>query len=167
MRVEKPYHQALKAFSELNQLSYKGPITDEFLTPLWIVSEEVFFKNASSKKAKKQQHILIELSQNINQHSINKQGEIDIEFNEKKQATICCFNKISNDQIVELKHHLQELSQASQIGLTKLYIKGLSKKMTKKTAGLGLIQVFKYAEKIQYDFIEKNGQYFYLLKAIL
>lgn len=168
-----------KYYSELEQgriiLSFKGKISEEFLSSVYQTMENHFEEGAEDIRLKKKiYYILIECLQNVFHHTGNlndENGKSDFEGNDNAifmisksladNYVITTGNFIPEKKISALKDRIDSINKMSKEELKALYLDQLnSTELSEKGgAGLGIIDIArKSGSKLNYSFHSVNPE---------
>ena len=158
LSATKELHELM--FLENVLLIFKGDFSQESILPILGMIENNLKKSVSTGKKKKILYLLIELLQNISKHAKkhneSKEG-IFIISKKGSEHIVNTGNFVDNDNVEDLKNHLNHIIELDENGLTELYKKNLAReKLFKGGAGIGLIDIAKYS----------NGRLSYEIKPI-
>ncbi len=140
---------------------YQGLFNYKTVSLIWTdckLKIDDFF--APLKEQKKAMQILIELTQNMAIHPTDKSGFLRI-YKQDKHLCIETINAVSVEQKEKLTTLLDKLQTEPEKNIPLLLKDQLQKPMSGHTAGIGLIEVVKYAQKIVYSFFDQNTTYFF------
>ena len=131
-------------------LVQKGNFSQEYILPLLNIIERNFNETrGESNKAKEVYHVLVELLQNISNHSfkIDERNEgILIIAKNKQEFIVATGNFIDSKKVNPFKKYLCQLQGMRKEELRNLYLESLKMdKPGKVGAGVGIIDVFRVA----------------------
>lgn len=144
---------------------HKGIFSQEAIKPVLRMVENNL-QNNILKTQKIAYHMMVEILQNISQHSYGKNGikeGILMLGKEKGTYIINAGNYILKKDKPQLKKHLDHLNSMTKKELNEKYIKILAEGIDDKEAGLGLIDIAREVnERIEYSFhkVDNNILFF-------
>jgi len=163
-----------------NQISYCGPITQEFIDTVVLLIESKF-KNEwkDSKKNKKLMAVMIELLQNIYHHSKKMTGLFE---DMQLDSALCIIEKLEDDifklytgnfmessKISDFRSRITEVNELKDDQLKDYYRKKLahSELSDKGGAGLGIIEIARKAsKKIEFEFENITDNFAFLTLGV-
>lgn len=161
-------YSVLDQYTQDLNLEYHGVFERPFLEALWSISAIRFHKHTNSfSHSKKQLIILVELCQNVALYSKDGLGILSISPQKEQNIKIETKNIVSIEQKEALLRHLTLLKNSVPVALEEIHKQKLEEKSSKKSAGIGLVEVYKYSKKVQFKFVEnKNSCTFHLTVII-
>ena len=160
MKLETIFNLYEKMNREDIIFSYRGEITKEFLSSVYLMVESGdMFERADRKKKKLLHHIIVEALQNIYHHKNSVKEKFPSLFIIAKgrdgSTAIICGNCVTKTEGENLRAAIDGINHMSAAELKTKYLAKLSstKLSDKGGAGLGLMDIArKSGNKLQYDF---------------
>lgn len=161
--------QLFKKLSKENiLLIQKGNFAQEYILPLLNIIDKNFRENHNEySKGKEVYHVLVELLQNISNHSFKigerKEGILLIAKN-KLGFIIGTGNFIDSKNVKIFKEYLSQLQEMDQEQLRNLYLESLKRDTPGEVgAGVGIIDVFRVVNapvKFHFESIDNDKHFF-------
>ncbi len=159
-------------------IAFEGVISQEILVNLAeMIKQRVSAKDKKEVFARKIFGIFIELSQNIQRYSAEKElymgkelgngSVIALDMEDYYYITSC--NKVKNNEIEKVTSHCEHINNLNKEELKKLYKETLKKSEREKanSGGIGLIEmVRKTGNKIGYKVVEVDNTISYLIISL-
>lgn len=171
---------------KLNQygiiLSFSGPFSQGIIEEIGDALKSYLNQEEENTKGDvyKVFSVFIEQTQNVKNYASTFEDEEEREEilssgvmilgKDGDQYFICSGNLIKKEDIDKLKNRLDQVISCDKKALAKLYRKRLREEMRSGSggAGLGLMEMAKQAnQKLDYSFIEQEGNYFFTLTVYI
>lgn len=157
-------------------LVYLGEFNHQIMKMFTSMTESSMAKNDEEKSVKKKVfHVMVEILQNMTKHSDEYKEEEQIGnglfiVGRKEDAySIITANKITKDNIDDLRKSIDHINSLDKEELKNLYKKQMRFGMLsdKGGAGLGLIDIArKTGEKLTYQFLPLDDEYYFFLLQV-
>ncbi len=147
-------------------LAFKSEFSTENIHPVWkIVKDNIIVYSKNNSQTKRRFITLVELTQNINLHGEKNSPGILVIRKDEQEFIIQSGNYLSNENKIRIVDTFNQLYKSSKEEINSMYIKKLTEEHNRRTAGLGLLEIYRYSKKIVYNFVEENSKIFYYIEV--
>lgn len=147
-------------------LTFKSEFKQDKIQPIWkIINDNLSVLSANNSANKKRFLALVALSQNITHHAVEQKRGILQVIKRGERLLFEAGNYISEANRTRLDQHFKLLKTMNFEQLHQYYLKQLSSTVEADFSGLALIEVFKYATQVDYEFMYDGDKIFYRISV--